>query len=232
MFPNPRFTDFLLVRNKKSPNIVYSMGIDSTEVSRMKTKNAAPSIGLSAFLVMWVMATALGWLAAYILYELNLVGNYDDGIGYALLLTVVPGLPLALVQAKFVAPKFNVHFNFWLSLTVIGLLCSAATLFLLNDISRNFDDPRLLFTALFVPTAIVQWLFLLNNRAKGAWLWVIAAIISALLFNFLGEMLSDMMLDESLVIVIVAGVQSLVSGGVMWWLMQQPQTKAKKVKAV
>ena len=198
----------------------------------MKAKNNPTSMGLGAFLVMWVIASALGWLAAFILYEMNFLNSGDNGsIPYVLLLTIVPGLPLCLLQARIVAPKFNITPKFWLSVSAAGLLCSAVVLYYVMVADLDYPEPRVLIATLFAPAAIVQWLFLLKGRANSAWLWVVSAIISALVFGYIGDVLADISRDgEGLQILLTAGIQSLVTGGVMWWLMQQPQAKAKKVK--
>ena len=199
----------------------------------MKAKNNENALGLGTFLVMWVIASALGWLAAFILYELDFLNVSDNGsIPYVLLLAIVPGLPLSILQARFVAPKFSIAPKFWLSVSAVGLLGSAGVLYYVMNTYIDFPEPKVLIATLFAPVAIVQWLFLLKGRVNAGWLWVVSAIISALVFGYIGDVLADISRDgEALQILLTAGVQSLVTGGVMWWLMQQPQTKAKKVKA-
>jgi len=200
----------------------------------MKAKNNDNTMGLGAFLALWVIVSALGWLAAFILYEIDFLNVSDHGsVSYVLLLAIVPGLPISLLQARLVAPKFNIRPKYWLGVSAAGLLCSAGVLYYVFNTYLDFPEPRVLIATLFAPAAIVQWLFLLNNRAKGAWLWVVSAIISAFVFGYIGNVLTDISRDgEALQILLTAGIQSLVTGGVMWWLMQQPQAKAKKVKAV
>lgn len=200
----------------------------------MKAKNNDNALSLGAFLALWVIVSALGWLAAFILYEIDFLNVSDHGsISYVLLLSVVPGLPISMLQARLVAPRFNISPKYWLGVSAAGLLCSAVVLFYVMGADLDYPEARVLIATLFAPAAIVQWLFLLNNRAKGAWLWVVSAIISAFVFGYIGDLLTDMSHDsEGLQIILTAGTQSLVTGGVMWWLMQQPQAKAKKVKQV
>lgn len=199
----------------------------------MKAKNNDNTMGLGAFLALWVIASALGWLAAFILYEINFLNSGENGsIPYVLMLAIVPGLPLSILQARIVAPKFNIAPKSWLSVSAAGLLCSAVVLYYVLSANLDYPEPRILIATLFAPAAIVQWLFLLRGRVNAAWLWVVSAIISALVFGYIGDLLVDISRDaEGLQILLTAGVQSLVTGGVMWWLMQQPQAKAKKVKA-
>ena len=198
----------------------------------MKAKNNDNALGLGAFLALWVIVSAFGWLAAFILYEIDFLNVSDHGsVSYVLLLSVVPGLPLSLLQARLVAPKFNIEPKFWFLISMLGWLCSASVLHYVFNTYLDFPEPRVLIATLFAPAAIVQWLFLLNNRAKGAWLWVVSAIISAFVFGYIGDVLADISRDgEGFQILLTAGTQSLVTGGVMWWLMQQPQANVRWVQ--
>lgn len=212
-----------------------------------KLKNDAPRINNVLFLVLWIAGHAgawvlalginklLSWLGIYIYSELTL----------GMLMALGTGIPTAIVQLFLVERGLKKSMRGWLPVSIAGWAVSGLAFFLVFSNMRALYDifpgvlyfliPRLMFLPLFVPVAVMQWLWL-RRKVKAAGLWIMAALAGALLFAvpnggyIYGTYSLDLM--EYVLAATAALLYSGSTGATMLYLWTQQRDQTRKSAAL
>lgn len=197
----------------------------------LKPKNDEKSkrsrVSVIKFLAGWIAGHIVGWLAALALYEM-----FEDLFRYgelanALLISIIPGMIIAVVQMLVVKRGLKRSMRGWLPISFVGWLASA--LIYLTYTQNNFGGDILSqLLLLFLPAGIMQW-FWLRQRVKAAWLWIIAAVVSAMVFIVpFGAVGYSYDGWWQYIIFALSGIlQGSVTGLMMYTLQNQPQKTAQ-----
>jgi K+-sensing histidine kinase KdpD len=195
-----------------------------------KVKNSPSRMRTLPFLALWTASHIGAWLFTLWLWEAGQV-RYDDYVLNALFVSLVPGMIAAAGQAALMTSGLKKAVKPWLLTSFAGYLLSAAAYYLyLNSSPVTSDSIAVMLSILFVPAALVQAAWL-HSRVKSAWLWVVGALVSAVLFA-LPLNTSGAPIEMQYVLVTLAAIlQGVVTGSVMRHLWTQEREKTKHEKA-
>jgi hypothetical protein len=191
-----------------------------------KAKNTASRMAALPFLALWSAANIGGWLFTLWLWEalrLGYVGSADWLS--ALFLALVPGMISAAGQQQLMQRGLKKSVRAWLPVSFGGYLLSAAAYAFYISVVRFTSAPNFfMLMFLFVPVALVQAVWL-HRRVQNAWLWVVGAIVSAVLFAL--PLQTGGASGQYLLLGLAAVLQGVVTGSVMRALWSQEREKAK-----
>ncbi len=201
------------------------------------------------FLIVWAMGYAFTWISAWFggmaLSQLLIQQNImvDSPFFWLVLAAGGVGLFLSTIQIVLVERGLKQRMRGWLPTSMAGWGLSALLLNILITMpsfgsSLGGLSPTqsltVFFASFLLPPAITQF-FWLRRRVKSAWLWVIAAVVSAALFVLPFAWTSNFTNDQFLLPIMVMGaaglLHALVSGSIMRHLWTQPLEKDKHEKA-
>jgi hypothetical protein len=196
-----------------------------------KAKNRA---GVMQFLAIWIAGHIGGWLLAIMIYEAFENFFQFGGMANALLVAVVPGMIIALVEMLIVERGLKKSMRGWLPVSLFGWLASFFSYLMFSQMSYAVGSPIIQIVILFLPAAIAQFLWL-SRRVKNAWLWVGAAIVSALVFvlplNVGNEYeYGNQEIMQFVFLALSAILQGAVTGLTMYTLQQQRKDNPQKAK--
>ncbi len=203
----------------------------------LKPKNdekAKHRSGTTKFLAIWTAGHIGGWILAIAIYEAFENFFQYGGIANALLVAVVPGMIIAVVEMLVVERGLKKSMRGWLPVSLLGWLASFFLYLLYSQNSFGSDTPMNQILILFLPAAIVQFVWL-QRHVKAAWVWIIAAIASALVFILPLNIASDYPYGNREIIQFVflalsAIFQGIITGSTMYTLQQQRKDIPEKAK--
>jgi hypothetical protein len=174
-------------------------------------------IGSIPFMLMWTVGHIVPW-GAYYFFEDN------TGIPLMLLVTLIAmiiGSGIGFAQKMLLRYAYDLPMNGWVRLTTLGWVGGWAAYFgLAQWIPHFYSYPLgILLIPMFIFPAVLQW-FLLRQHVKGAWVWMVAAAVSAVTFGFAYES-GTFGLTE---IILSASAQASVTGLSLLWLFGMTHT--------
>jgi hypothetical protein len=194
-----------------------------------KRKNATP-LGAIPFIMRWAAAQIGGWLVMLILLN-QTAGwfSWDTALLFSILTVAPSHLIAGVAQVWLVERGLQRTMRGWFKATVLG---TALSTLIYHGIlvSINTLDARTALLAILMPVAVVQTIWL-SRRVKTAWLWVLAATMSSLLFAFGIRGITDNGIPQYLLMGLAALLQGVVMGGTMFYLRQHEPAHAKNEKA-
>jgi drug/metabolite transporter (DMT)-like permease len=195
-----------------------------------KVKNSPSRMRTLPFLALWTASHIGAWLFTLWLWEAGQV-RYDDYVLNALFVSLVPGMIAAAGQGALMTSGLKKPVKPWLLTSFAGYLLSAAAYYVyLNSTSVISDSIAMMLSILFVPAAVVQAVWL-HSRVKSAWLWVVGAVVSAVLFALPLDTPGASMEMQYVLVTLAAVLQGVVTGSVMRHLWTQERDKTKNEKA-
>jgi hypothetical protein len=211
-----------------------------------KLKNDAPRLGNLLFLVLWIAGHIASWILAVGVNKLmSSQGIFIHGdLLLIMLMALGTGIPTSIVQLLLVERGLKKAMRGWLPVSIIGWVLSGLAFYWTWDHVRDFLFlgsewinallPRLLFLPLFVPVALLQWVWL-RRKAKSASLWMLSALTGSLLFAMSRGSIPFYFGGWSyLGYALLAGAALLysgVTGATMLYLWTQSHEKAKNEAA-
>jgi len=182
-----------------------------------RKQHANSKIGTIRFAALWTLVYGLGWGTLIIggIIASNTIPDIFNMFPLWVffgLFGLVPGFISSVGQQWLIKRKMNIRIPFWWLWSTIMWTISGALLRFLEYWPREWTiyDERLaltlVFSALFVPPALVQ-AWLLRKHIRRAWMWPIAAIVSS--STFILPLLASSMMNE------VEGVLTFAAAGLM-----------------
>jgi hypothetical protein len=213
-----------------------------------KLKNDAPRINNILFLLLWIAGHAASWMLAIGVNQLLISQRIyiRDQLLLVMLMALGTGIPTALVQLLLIERGLKKTMRGWLPVSIIGWTLSGLVFHWMwthmSDIYTLAPDqfinflPRLFFLPLFVPVALLQWMWL-QRKVKSAGLWVLSAFAASLLFtmvrgpHYFGGWYTTRGPMEYVLIAAAALLYSGATGGTMLYLWNQQREKSKNEAA-
>jgi hypothetical protein len=145
----------------------------------MDSKPITPRLKTIPFIGIWLIGHVVAWLGLYQLWDVSTLPI----LAYPILSGIVLGGALGLMQKFLFSLNYGLQMRGWMRLTMFGwvsgwLAYTAGTIWI-----PQFNSLPLwsLIVPIFSIPALLQWL-LLHRHVRGAWLWVMAAVVSAITF--------------------------------------------------
>lgn len=175
------------------------------------------------FLLLWILATSAGWLAALLLgwlsssalRAIDIPFQFDRDMLYPYAILLFLGLTIGISQAL-ILRRMQISQPQWTSLTFLGFLTCmviffAADRFSIDINNSNLPNNILLLTLMGAAVGVAQSLAL-RRYYQRSWIWILASIISFLLF--LRIILNPTMdvLAFIPIVVLIAGAGSVLTG--------------------
>jgi hypothetical protein len=195
-----------------------------------KQKHQTSRLGTIPFVLLWTLSYALGWLT--MMGSGMLIGNgYPEFFNffpqwvYFIPLGLIPGLLSGIIQQQLLRWKFTVQIRYWWLWSTIGALLAAGgfytIIYPLSTLLNSFVYYLSEFNEVLAPAIIIGGLFglysmaqtwLLRHDVQRAWMWSVAAFVSAATFVL---PLTNMGYGNQLWTLFTFGIAGLLQGSVM-----------------
>lgn len=200
------------------------------------------------FLGIWLLTHFVGWAATFGLYFfINetpallsslrglfsfLPGDVTDVIAYAIF-GLTPGFIIALGQLLLLRYAYRMNLGGWMAASIIGWTIGGIAMFTF-PYAANSSSATVPLAVMMMPVALAQWL-VLRHSVRQAWLWMIAIVVSGLVWgSALNSMIDLNITFNALTVAGVAGLAGLVQGAVtgasLMWLLATNQRRARNLK--
>ena len=203
-----------------------------------KKKKHLQEVQSLRFVMLWGLTLFVGWaIAFFAMMNLNLGIAYDDVLGNLLLVIFlggVMGVPVGILQTRFLHRRLYLPVRHWTKLTTIGFIGGWLFVFLIGraDAYPIFLSPHLWFLSIFLVPAVMQW-FSLRQHIRHSWLWMVANGVANFVFvtvlMSVTELLGSTPIDGVLAVIgVIGGVawaSGIVPGVTLLWLTQISRTK-------
>jgi hypothetical protein len=203
-----------------------------TKPKNDKLKNEQHRMRTLPFLLLWTIGHGGAWLLAILLY--GLVSNLwrIDSIADALYVAFAPGIVTILTQILLVERGLKKSMRGWLPVSLAGLLVSAFAYYVYeNQILSSDASIQMIVLSLLLPVALAQsiWLY---RRVKSAWLWAVAAAVSALVFVIPLGFIQENGIVQFVMFTLAGILQGIVTGSTMrhLWTMEREKAKHESVQ--
>lgn len=185
----------------------------------MKAKKQQPTrLSTLSFLTIWLAAHGIGWGSVFAWYVLNgLMIPLPQALWF-IVLGFVPGMTIAVMQRWLVQHNFGLVLHGWLPVSAIGWLLGGLSL---NVSFTGGIDQSIALAVLFLLPALLQWL-ILRRYVRQAWLWMLAGVVSAMVFN-ISSVNQDFATWQGMLS--ATGLQGAITGLSLLWMMRATRYK-------
>jgi hypothetical protein len=186
------------------------------------------------FLLLWLLGHGGAWAFAIWLYSgLASLPVIPGSLFETLYISFVPGSLTALIQILLVERGLRKSMRGWIPVSLAGLLASAfAYNAYISQTLGSEQNVQVILLSLLLPVALVQ-AFWLHRRVKNAWLWAIAAMVSAVVFVMPLGLITTNGIFQLFVIGLAGVLQGIITGSTMrhLWTMEREKAKHEAVQS-
>lgn len=195
-----------------------------TEPEVKKKKSDKYSLKIWQFLVIWSGSHIVTLLSMW--WILDSIGRFNPlDATNAILMGLGMGVPISIVQYLLIKKLLYTDLKFWIPMSTSGWLASGIVLYLTStQVPMELSYQILLF---FLIPAFAQTI-ILKRYIQNPWLWLLANAVGGIV---LALPITTSRSLEAAVLTSGGILQTLVTGGIIFWLFRQSDAKSKKSKS-